>query len=223
MKLPKSAGLLLCLALAACSTQEFGKKEAAAKPVKAPPAAVTNAWLDAYEPKVKEAIAGSAFEFERKDNVLLVTAPADSTFNPDRPTMLMPNTLGPLSRLAKLVEHDPKVGVLILGHADSSGSLASNQKLSIERAGSVTAIFRLSGLQNDRLSRKGVGIDMPRAANDSPEGRALNRRVEILLTRQDTLAAMLAKYSVPAPAVKTAVAKAATDKAKSKTTLAKNP
>ena len=219
MTLPKSTCVLLCLALAACSNNDLKQAKAPAA-VKAPPAAVTHAWLDEYEPKVKEAINGSQFEFERKDNVLLVTLPVDKSFNPDRPNMLLSNTLGPLSRLAKLVEHDDKVGVLILGHADTSGSLATNQKLSIERAGSVTAIFRLSGLQNDRLTRKGVGVDMPRAANDSPEGRALNRRVEIMLTRKDTLAAMLAKYSRPAC---TEVAQTQVKAEKDKTTLAKNP
>lgn len=221
MTLPKSASLLLCFALAACSTKKEVVTAQTTAPKPAPTAAVTHAWLDDYEGKVKEAISGSQFEFERKDNVLLVTLPVDKTFNPDRPSMLLSNTLGPLSRLAKLVEHDDKVGVLILGHADSSGSLAANQKISIERAGSVTAIFRLSGLQNDRLTRKGVGIDMPRAANDSPEGRALNRRVEIVLTRKDTLAAMFAKYSRPATATEVAVAQPKAEK--SKNTLAKNP
>lgn len=218
MTMPKSASLLLCLALAGCAAKE--PEQAQLPAVQAPPIEVTHAWLDEYEPKVKEAVGSSQFEFERKDNVLLVTIPVDTSFNPDRPSMLLSSTLGPLSRLAKLVEHDDKVGVLILGHADSSGSLTANQTLSSERAGSVTAIFRLSGLQNDRLTRKGVGIDMPRAANDSPEGRALNRRVEIMLTRKDTLAAMLAKYSRPAAA--NAVA-ATAEKPKSPTELAKTP
>lgn len=197
MNLLKCSSLLLCVALAACSGKDVKDAESSKKVVKMPPPAVTHAWLDEYEPKVKEAILGSQFQFERKDNVLLVTAPADSTFNPDRPNMLMPSTLAPLSKLAKLVEKDEKVGILILGHADSSGTLEKNRQLSVDRAASVTAIFRLSGFGNDRLTRKGVGIDMPRAANDSVEGRALNRRVEIYLTRKDTLAAMMAQHSQP--------------------------
>jgi hypothetical protein len=90
--------------------------------------------------------------------------------------------------------------VLVLGHADSSGVAAANQKLSLERAASVSAIFRLSGLQRDRLTLKGMGSVMPRAANDSLEGRALNRRVEMLLTPQNTMVALLAKYQQAAPA-----------------------
>ncbi|MNY37604.1 putative lipoprotein YiaD precursor [compost metagenome] len=101
--------------------------------------------------------------------------------------------------MAKVIETDPKTAVLILGHADSSGASAANQKLSQERAQSIAAIFRLSGLQRDRLSLRGMGSVMPRAANDSQEGRALNRRVEMLVTPQDTLVALLAKYNQPTP------------------------
>jgi outer membrane protein OmpA-like peptidoglycan-associated protein len=159
----------------------------------------TQAWLDQYEPKLREAVKDSKLELERRDNVLVVTIPVDSSYNPDRPNMLLPMTLGPITRVAKAVEGDSKTAVLVLGHADTSGVAAANQKLSLERAASVSAIFRLSGLQRDRLSLKGMGSDMPRAANDSAEGRALNRRVEMLLTPQNTMLALLAKYQQPAP------------------------
>ncbi|CAK14169.1 OmpA family protein [Pseudomonas entomophila] len=159
----------------------------------------TQAWLDQYEPKVREAIKGSKLELERREDVLAVTIPVDSSYNPDRPNMLLPITLGPITQVAKVIETDTKTAVLILGHADSSGATAANQKLSLERAASVSAIFRLSGLQRDRLMLKGMGSVMPRAANDSAEGRALNRRVEMLLTPQNTMVALLAKYQQAAP------------------------
>ncbi|MBF8724365.1 MULTISPECIES: OmpA family protein [Pseudomonas] len=173
----------------------------------------TQAWLDEYEPKVREAIKGSQFELERRDNVLAVTIPVDGSYNPDRPNMLLPMTLGPITRVAKTVETDPKTAVLVLGHADTSGAAAANQKLSLERAASVSAIFRLSGLQRDRLTLKGMGSVMPRAANDSAEGRALNRRVEMLLTPQNTMVALLAKYQQAAPAPAPASMVAVQDKA----------
>lgn len=166
----------------------------------------TQAWLDQYEPRLREAVKGSRMEVERRDNVLVVTAPVDGSFNPDRPSMLLPISLGPVSRVAKLVEGDAKTGVLVLGHADPSGDDAKNRQLSQERAQAVAAIFRLSGLQRDRLSLKGVGSDMPRAANDSKDGRALNRRVEIVLTPQDTLVALLARYNQPPKVAQQAVA-----------------
>ncbi|MDV9032039.1 OmpA family protein [Pseudomonas sp. RAC1] len=160
----------------------------------------TQAWLDAYEPKLREAAKDSKLEVERREDVLVVILPVDGSYNPDRPNMLLPVTLGPITRVAKIVEGDPKTAVLVLGHADTSGVAVANQKLSLERAASVSAIFRLSGLQRDRLNLKGMGAVMPRAANDSVEGRALNRRVEMLLTPQNTMLALLAKYQQAAPA-----------------------
>jgi len=63
----------------------------------------------------------------------------------------------------------------------------------------VAAIFRLSGLKHNRLRIRGLGSDMPRAANDSKEGRALNRRVEMVLAPQATMLALIANYEQPAP------------------------
>ncbi|WPC06390.1 OmpA family protein [Pseudomonas benzenivorans] len=198
----KNLALALCLLMAGCAgSEKKPQAQAAAAPTPAPK--VAQAWLDDYEPRLREAIKGSHFELERRDNLLVVTAPVQGSFNPDRPHMLLPITLGPISRVAKLVEHDKNVAVLVLGHADSSGAATLNRELSHERARAFTAIFRLSGLKQDRLLVKGLGSDMPRADNGSAAGRALNRRVEILLTRQDSLKALIAHYSQPAtiPAV----------------------
>jgi outer membrane protein OmpA-like peptidoglycan-associated protein len=222
-----AAALALCAALAGCASSPETPDSSAAKPpvasaakaesgshwwwpfgddkaeakaaVPMPDPKITQAWMDQYEPRLREALDGSKFQLERRENLLVVSAPVDSSFNPDRPSMLMPVTLGPISRVAKLVENDKQVAVLILGHADPTGEENRNRELSLERARAVTAIFRLSGLKNDRLMVRGFGSVLPRAANDSPEGRALNRRVEIMLTPQDTMTALLAKYAQPAP------------------------
>ncbi|WP_439889207.1 OmpA family protein [Pseudomonas sp. MBLB4123] len=211
----KNLALALCLLMAGCAGSEK-KPQAQAAAVPAPAPKATQAWLDDYEPRLREAIKGSHFELERRDNLLVVTAPVQGSFNPDRPHMLLPITLGPISRVAKLVEHDRNVAVLVLGHADSSGAATLNRELSHERARAFTAIFRLSGLKQDRLLVKGLGSDMPRADNGSATGRALNRRVEILLTRQDSLKALIAHYSQPAtiPAVAQASPTAGSAKAK---------
>lgn len=221
MKLLKISTLILCVSASGCSMLGQPKAEAPARPEKAAAAShwwwpfgaeakaqapkvakvdvkATQAWLDQYEPRLRESLKGSKLEVERRENVLVVTLPVDPSFNPDRPSMLLPVTLGPITKVAKLVEGDTKTGVLVLGHADASGKDDANRKLSQERAQAVAAIFRLSGLQRDRLSLKGLGSDMPRAANDSQQGRALNRRVEMLLTPQDTLVALIAQHSKPA-------------------------
>lgn len=208
MNLLKSASLILCMiVIAGCSSKGEKKPSEAAAPV-APK--VDYAWLDEYEPKLRDALVDSRFEVERRDNVLVVTAPVDSSFNPDRPGMLLPVTLGPITRVAKLVEKDEKTAVVILGHADSTGADDVNRTISRERASAVAAIFRLSGFKHDRLRIRGLGSDMPRAANDSKEGRAMNRRVEIVLAPQTTMLALIAKYERPAePATQVAQAEVA--------------
>jgi hypothetical protein len=135
--------------------------------------------------------------------------------------MLLPVTLGPISRLAKIVEADPKTAVLVLGHADTAGITADSEKLTQDRASSVAAIFRMSGLQRNRLGMKGMGSMMPRAANDSVEGRKLNRRIEIVMTPQVTMVALLSKYNMPAPGPTLAVAQASPPVAAAPATAAK--
>ena len=194
-----------------------GKAQAAAVSPKGAPAAaiaaaakvdpaVTKAWLDAYEPKLREAIRGSKFELQRGEDMFVVTAPVDGSFNPDRPAMLLPVSLAPITNVAKALEGDSKTSVLILGHADASGAADLNKKVSLERAQSVAAIFRLSGLQRNRLSLRGMGAVVPRAANDSPAGRALNRRVEMLVTPESGMATLMAKYDQPTPVAAALVA-----------------
>ncbi|MCK6190896.1 MULTISPECIES: OmpA family protein [unclassified Pseudomonas] len=195
---------------------------------------ITQAWLDDYEPRLRAAIKDSNLQLERRDNVLVVIAPVDGSYNPKRPAMLLPVTLGPFTRVAKAVEADPKTAVLVLGHVDATGSAPASQALSKERAQSIASIFSLSGLKQDRLMLRGMGDLMPRAANDSSQGRALNRRMEIMFTQRTTMLALLSKYNsgktppvadmvavqdvpAPAPAAKAPAKKAtATKKAAAK-------
>ena len=160
--------------------------------------AITQAWLDRYEQPLRTALEGSGFSLERRADVLMVSIPVTGSFNPDRPQLLMPAKLGPLTRIAKLRVSDTQApAVLILGHSDSSGQVELNRQLSQQRAQAVAGIFALSGFKRDRMLIKGVGSDMPRAANDSVEGRALNRRVNILLAPPQTLVALIERYSKP--------------------------
>ena len=155
---------------------------------------ITQAWLDDYEPRLRAAIKDSNLQLERRDNVLVVIAPVDGSYNPKRPAMLLPVTLGPFTRVAKAVEADPKTAVLVLGHVDATGTAPASQALTKERAQSIASIFSLSGLKQDRLMLRGMGDLMPRAANDSNQGRALNRRMEIMFTQRTTMLALLSKY-----------------------------
>lgn len=200
----KTICLLSLAVLAGCGSVPGDRVDASDKKTLTPKQEVeaqasnTKAWLDRYEPKIKVALEGSGFTLERRRNVLAVSMPVREGFNPDRPQMLMPAKLGPLTKLAKIAEQDADAAVLVLGHADSSGAAEQNLKLSEQRAMAVASIFRLSGLQRDRMLLKGMGSNMPRAANDSAAGRELNRRVEIILTPKNTLVALMNFYSQPA-------------------------
>lgn len=154
---------------------------------------VSKEWLDQHETSLRAAVAGSKFTVERRENALVLIAPVDGSFNPKRPELLLPITLGPLGNVAKMLQNDPESGVLVLGHSDSSGDKALNDKVSLQRAQAVSSIFRLSGLGADRLRLKGVGSSLPRADNASAEGRAQNRRVEVLLTQRTSLLALAQK------------------------------
>lgn len=195
MSLVKPSILLLCAVLSGCALladKEDGGGVARAEPAAQAPA-VDKAWLDAAEQRVRKALEGSAFSVERQGEALVIVAPVDRAFNPDRPSMLLPASLRPLTQIAKLATADPDSAVLIVGHADNRGDAAANRLLSLERARSMAAIFRLSGLPGERLVMRGAGAEQPRASNANAAGRAQNRRVELLLTMRSGLPTLLAQ------------------------------
>src|SRR5690606_19122659 len=163
MRANKIFAFTCCLLIVGCAGSE--KKEVA-KAAVLPPPQVPGAGLDSYEPQVRDGVKGSQFEFAGRENLLVGTAPGQGSINPDRPHMLLPASLGPIARVAKLLEADEDIAVVVLGHADSSGDAALNRDLSQQRARAVTAIFRLSGLKQNRLQAMGLGSDMPRPRND---------------------------------------------------------
>jgi len=71
----------------------------------------------------------------------------------------------------------------IEGHTDSQGSSAFNQDLSQRRANAVRSYIISRGYPSDLVVAQGIGKDRPVADNTSPEGRANNRRVEIIIDR----------------------------------------
>ena len=70
----------------------------------------------------------------------------------------------------------------IIGHTDSKGSKEYNQRLSEKRAKSVARYLESNAVKRERVKADGMGEDDPIATNDTREGRAMNRRVEIKLT-----------------------------------------
>jgi outer membrane protein OmpA-like peptidoglycan-associated protein len=86
-----------------------------------------------------------------------------------------------LDSVAIVVNEYDKTIIEIVGHTDSTGNDAINQPLSERRASSVGAYLRSQQVIPERISTYGVGSQHPVASNNTSEGRALNRRVEIVL------------------------------------------
>jgi outer membrane protein OmpA-like peptidoglycan-associated protein len=90
----------------------------------------------------------------------------------------------PLAKLAGILLIMTNFDVVVEGYTDSTGSPEYNLKLSMERAESVREFMATEGIDAQRLAAIGFGIEKPRGDNATPEGRALNRRVEIVLTQK---------------------------------------
>ena len=75
-----------------------------------------------------------------------------------------------------------KTYVDITGHTDSTGAESYNMQLSVARANSVASYFKSQNVLAQRIYTQGMGETQPIASNDTPEGRAQKRRVEIVLT-----------------------------------------
>ena len=84
-----------------------------------------------------------------------------------------------LDEIFIVLKNSPDVKVEIEGHTDSSGSQAFNQRLSENRAKSIMEYLINKGIDGGRLSSKGFGPSKPISSNDTPGGRAKNRRVEV--------------------------------------------
>ena len=93
-----------------------------------------------------------------------------------------------LKNLVKLMKNNPTIKVEISGHTDNKGKAVYNQKLSEERAKAVVKYMKENGINANRMIAKGYGKTVPSAPNekpdgtDNPEGRQLNRRVELKIT-----------------------------------------
>src|SRR5947207_8766442 len=93
---------------------------------------------------------------------------------------ILPDSESVLSEIAKMLQQNPDVKASVEGHTDNIGQAASNQSLSEKRAQAVVAWLTSHRIDNSRLKAKGWGASKPVEENSSEDGRAKNRRVELV-------------------------------------------
>lgn len=92
-----------------------------------------------------------------------------------------PESDAALEEIAKLLQQNPQLKLYVVGHTDNAGTWASNMDLSRRRANAVTQVLSTKhGVEAARLSPQGDGPTAPVASNDTEEGRANYRRVELV-------------------------------------------
>ena len=116
---------------------------------------------------------------EMPDGSLKVNIPSNVSFDTDK-TQLKPALLPVLDSVARSLNQHQELRAVV-GHTDSTGAMAHNQTLSVNRAKSVTDYLARQGVAAGRLSVEGRGPNDPIGDNATAEGRAANRRVEIYL------------------------------------------
>ena len=117
---------------------------------------------------------------EMPDGSLKVNIPSNVSFDTDK-TQLKPALLPVLDSVARSLNQHQELRAKVVGHTDSTGAMAHNQALSVNRAKSVTDYLARQGVAAGRLSVEGRGPNDPIGDNATVEGRAANRRVEIYL------------------------------------------
>ncbi len=86
------------------------------------------------------------------------------------------------SEIAVTLQNNPTWTLQVNGYTDSIGESSYNQKLSAKRAAAVKAALAKQGIAAERLQTAGYGADKPKGDNATLQGRALNRRVELVRT-----------------------------------------
>lgn len=137
--------------------------------------------MDEQKRAMEQATQGTGVTVvQTADNQLKLDIPSDISFDTGS-AVVKPNLRPILDRFAEGLRNNPRAEVRIVGHTDSTGSDAVNNPLSQDRAASTRDYLVARGVPFDRFMVEGRGSHQPVAGNDTADGRARNRRVEIFV------------------------------------------
>ncbi len=137
-------------------------------------------YMDVQEKKLRDQLEGTGVHVVRHGNDIRLVMPGDVTFETNSAS-LNSDFFKVLDSVAIVLNEYKSTLVTVAGYTDSTGSVEYNQKLSERRATTVALYLNGRGVAKERLAAVGHGEKNPVAGNDTAEGRAKNRRVEITL------------------------------------------
>lgn len=140
--------------------------------------------MDKQAAEIKQTVPGATVT--REGEGILVKFDSGILFDIDK-TFVKPDAQVSLTKLARSLQNNPQTNILVVGHTDSTGTAAHNMDLSIRRASAVKSFLVGEGVAASRLTTQGKGETEPIAPNATAEGRAQNRRVEIVIVANDQM------------------------------------
>lgn len=138
------------------------------------------ATLDRQAADLRSSLSNSQISVTNMGSYLVVNMPQDVLFATDSAS-LRPDLTSDVRAVASNLLKYPDSTIEVIGHTDNTGSASYNLDLSKRRAGSVASVLTGAGVPSYRISTIGRGEDAPVASNLTAEGRAQNRRVEIII------------------------------------------
>lgn len=135
-------------------------------------------YLDVQAAELRAELVSTGVQVVESDDSIRLIMPGNITFKTDSAD-INSSFYPVLNSVARVLNKYSNSTVLVSGHTDSTGSAEYNLNLSRERAGSVAAYLQGQGVKSSRFEVLGLGSSNPIASNDTPNGRAQNRRVEI--------------------------------------------
>jgi outer membrane protein OmpA-like peptidoglycan-associated protein len=137
-------------------------------------------YMDVQEAKLRQQLEHTGVSVTRSGDNIILNMPANITFAVDR-AEVNPNFVDTLGSVALVLKEYKSTMIEVAGHTDSTGSDAYNQRLSQQRAQSVSSVLIANGVQSIRIDSVGYGESRPIASNGTASGRQQNRRAELTL------------------------------------------